>query len=306
MAITAASTPPTAPAAANAVLKERSGLTRMLDKGRDEQYNVFMKMFLAQVKNQSIDNPMSTHEMTQSVMSFFQTAEQAQTNKLLKQGNDLKVREQLSMAKSYLNKTVEYEGDTLGFEGKSEKIRFHMPADIEKAELRIHDDKGKLIMSYPLKTMPGEAVFQWDGNNDVFSYEKVPNGQYIVGIVALDKTKQAVDIPTILSGQVRQIRYEDEHDEFLLMVNDTPVELSDVLSVSKNQSTEFIELGKKYEEVVNLLKKQYQQEQVPPNVNMTQDNTVINDIGKETAEELKTQAESEMVLPQTQDSNNIV
>lgn len=242
--------PKGSPMAEQEAVKTKSAFARMMEKSPEQQYNIFMKMFLAQVQNQSIDNPMSTHEMTQSVMSFFQTSEMTQTNKLLKQGNDIKLQEQVSTAKSYLNKDVEYEGDVLTFNGKPERIRFDIPPNIKQAHLVICDANGKPIKNYPLAKAPGEAVIEWDGTSDAHPNKKVDNGQYIAVIHALNEEDKVVPVPTILKGKVREISYEDEYNEFVLRVNDTAVGLSDILSVSKSSNSDLMELNKNLQEQI--------------------------------------------------------
>ncbi len=243
--------------------KERSALSRMLEKSRDEQYNVFMKMFLAQVKNQNPDNPMSTHEMTQSVMSFFSAAEQAQTNKLLKQGNDMKIKEQMSAAKTYLNKEIIYEDDRLVFKGQPEEISLIMPGGVTEAELIILDENLNRVKTFPLDPAQlGKKTFTWDGLND--EENPVHQGIYHTKVLALDTRNQVIDIPTVFKGRVQQIAYQDDSGDFLLLVDDSVgVALEDVLSVSKPASQDIVGLTKtmqeqikQYEELSKLIKSQ--------------------------------------------------
>ncbi|WP_010298876.1 flagellar hook assembly protein FlgD [Candidatus Odyssella thessalonicensis] len=249
--------------AAQEEIKDRSALTRMLEKNRDEQYNVFMKMFLAQVKNQNPDDPMSTHEMTQTVMSFFSAAEQAQTNKLLKQSNDMRLKEQMAAAKSYLNKEILYESKVIKFEGNAEEIQLIMPPGVKEAELQIYDADSTLIKTVPLATQPGSKTITWSGNSDINPDGIVPTGLYRTTVKAIDDKGEKIEIATALKGTVRQITY-DEDGEFLLLVkDDLGVEFEDVLRVRKPASQELLGLSqtmrdqiKHYEELNQLLKSQ--------------------------------------------------
>lgn len=233
------------------VPKERSALTKMLEKSRDEQYNVFMKMFLAQVKNQNPDNPMSTHEMTQSVMSFFSAAEQAQTNKLLKNSNDMKVKEQMAAAKSYLNKEIVYEGDVMKFEGDPEDIQLMMPTDVKEAELVILDANLMRVKTIPLSPETGTQRHTWDGTSDQNPKKKVDPGIYYTKVMGIDKKEQNLDIPTILKGTVRQVSYQEDEGEFLLLVkDDIGVEVDNLISVRKPASQELMDLSKNMQEQI--------------------------------------------------------
>lgn len=251
------------PAVAMEKTKDRSALGRMLEKSRDEQYNVFMKMFLAQVKNQNPDNPMSTHEMTQSVMSFFSAAEQAQTNKLLKHGNDMKVKEQMSAAKTYLNKEIVYEDDRLVYNGQPEDISLIMPGGVVEAELVVLDQQLNRVKTFPLDpSKVGKQTFSWDGLND--NEIRVGTGVYHTKVLATDAKKQTVEIPTTYKGRVQQIAYQDDSGDFMLLVNDSVgVALEDVITVSKPASQDIVGLTKtmqdqirQYEELNTLIKSQ--------------------------------------------------
>lgn len=244
----------------------KSALSRMLEKNQESQYNIFMKMFLAQVKHQSVDNPMSTHEMTQSVMSFMQAAEHTQTNKLLKQGNDLKLKEQISMARGYLNKEVDYHGDVIGYEGTSQRIQFQIPTNLEKATLEIIDvTNEKVIKSIDMGVKPGKVDFKWDGEMDG-SGQKVQPGQYIIRVTGIDKAQQMIPIETTLQGRVRGITFdEDENEHFLVVNNDVVINMNDVISERKVESTDFASLNQKldaqirqYEELNKLLRKKFE------------------------------------------------
>lgn len=249
--------------------KGPSALSRMMEKNMDTQYNTFMKMFVAQVKNQSIDNPMSTHEMTQSVMSFLNASESMQTNKLLKQGNDMKVKEQVSTARGYLNKEIEYDGDVIGFDGATpQKIQFQVPANQEKVTLRIFDTTNpNNVKEVSVDLKPGKKFIIWDGSMDG-TEGKAAAGQYVVNVVGVNKAKEETLISTVLQGRVEAIHYEEDEHEHLLVVNGIPVAMSDVVSERKIQSTDFSELNKKldsqirqYEDLNKLLRKKFDMEE---------------------------------------------
>ena len=244
----------------------KSALSRMIEKNQDSQYNIFMKMFLAQVKHQSVDNPMSTHEMTQSVMSFMQAAEHTQTNKLLKQGNDLKLKEQISLARGYENKDVDYHGDVIGYEGTSQKIQFQIPTNLEKVTLEIIDVANeKIIKSVALGVKPGKMDFKWDGEMDGGDLKAQP-GQYIVRVTGIDKAQQTIPMETTLQGRVRGITFdEDENEHFLVINNDVVINMNDVISERKIESTNFATLNERldaqirqYEELNKLLRKKFE------------------------------------------------
>lgn len=250
----------------------KSALSQMLEKNQESQYNIFMKMFLAQVKHQSPDNPMSTHEMTQSVMSFMQAAEHTQTNKLLKQGNDLKLKEQISTARGYLNKEIDYNGDVIGFEGTPQKIQFQIPTNLEKASLEIIDINTKAVVkTIDGSTRPGKQIFNWAGEMNGTDIKAQP-GMYIVKVTGIDKAQQTIPIETVLQGRVREIAFDDEENEhFLIVNNNVAIHMRDVISERKVESSDFANLNQKldaqirqYEELNKLLRKKFDVEEPIP------------------------------------------
>lgn len=267
----------------------KSALSQMLEKNQESQYNIFMKMFLAQVKHQSPDNPMSTHEMTQSVMSFMQAAEHTQTNKLLKQGNDLKLKEQISTARGYLNKEIDYNGDVIGFEGAPQKIQFQIPSNLEKATLEIIDVNTKAVVkTVDGSIKPGKQSFNWSGEMDGTDLKAQP-GMYIVKVTGIDKAQQIIPIETVLQGRVREIAFDDEENEhFLIVNNDVAIHMGDVISERKVESSDFANLNQKldaqirqYEELNKLLRKKFDVEEPMPeliSLPTVQEQHIQNDI----------------------------
>lgn len=260
---------PAIPAAQKAVGK--SALSRMIEKNQETQYNIFLKMFLAQVKHQSVDNPMSTHEMTQSVMSFMQAAEHTQTNKLLKQANDMKVKEQISMARGYLNKEVDYLGDVIGFEGGPQKIAYEIPENIKGAQLQIIDAKtDTIVYQKDLEVKAGKYNTTWAGEMMDRAKTAEP-GQYIVHIAALDKADTKLSLDTTLQGRVRGITFDEEENEhFLVVNNDVVIRMNDVISERKVASKDYLNLSEKldnqirhYEELTKLIGEKFNIDLLP-------------------------------------------
>lgn len=243
--------------------QQKSALSATLSKNVEEQMDIFQKLFLTQVENQSILNPMSTNDLTQNILSFNSAAQQARMNDLLEKINANHIKEQASAAKNYLNKEVEYQGREFTFEGGNEEISFLMPDNIKEAKLAIVDDKGQGVAVFPISTEAGGKTFSWNGSVDDRPDFKVPTGQYQVAVLATNKDGATIDVPVTLKGTVRKIGYYDEANEFALLVKNTPVEMSDISSVRKTPSSELLTISegiqkqnKLYDELAGYLKKE--------------------------------------------------
>lgn len=241
----------------------KPALSKALDQSREEQLNVFKKLFLTQVTSQNplVGEPLSTNELTQNIMTFHSAAQQSRMNELLEQINANHIKSQAVAAKSYLNKEVEYQGREFTFEGDSEAISFLMPDNITQAKLVIVDENGAGVTAFPIAGEAGAKTFIWDGSVNGRSDFKVPSGQYQVAVLAKNKDDQIIDIPVTLKGTVRQVGYHDEANEFALLVKNTPVEMSNISSVRKPPASELISISqgvqeqiKRYDELSGYLK----------------------------------------------------
>ena len=154
------------------------------------------------------------------------------------------------------------------FEGSAEEIQLMMPPEVKMAELVILDANQKRVKTIPLSAVPGRQTKLWDGTSDVDPTTSVPSGIYYTQVVAQDLREKYMAIPTILKGTVRQISYQEEDGEFLLLVNDSiGVEVDNLLNVRKPVSPELLNLSKnmqdqahQYEEVLRILREQSQVE----------------------------------------------
>lgn len=230
--------------------KEKSGLSKVLDKSREEQMKTFEKIFLAQVKHQDPLNPTSTDDLTRNVMMFHSSAQQARTNELLEQININHIKAQGLAAKSYLNKEVEYQGNEFSYEAGEEIMSVLMPDNIEEAQLMIMDPTGGKVTAMPIPASPGLKTIQWDGSIDGRSDIKAPEGQYKAIVVGFTKDEQTIEVPLSFKGIVRRIGYDDSSSEFALLVKNTPIEMSDITSVSKPAASEIVNMTKGVQEQI--------------------------------------------------------
>lgn len=238
--------------------KNMSALSKMVDKGREEQFDVFLKMFLTQVQNQDPTNPMNSNEMTQNIMMFLSAAEQAKGNELLEkihQGQQAAVN---SQARSYLNKEVEYEGDVFAFDGYTpHRIRWNMPEEIQSASLVIYRADGMPIEQTPID-VAGANAFVWDGGH-MLQEGGFPPGQYLTRIIAYDAAGEEREVPTIHEGRVERVHYTEDQ-QTLLSVGGAMVPMEYIISTKKLPSHEILELSEQlksqlqsYESVTELL-----------------------------------------------------
>lgn len=217
--------------------KEKSAMSQMLDKNREEQMDMFMKMFITQLNHQDPMDPMDPNKMVIALSTFSSMAQQARMADLLEKINDNQIKQheiylkhQAQNTKGYLNKEIDYHGDEFTFDGKPVKISFELPVNISSAKLAIKDSFGEVVSYRDVNTSAGKQTIEWDGIGDS-GLQK--NGQYQATLIVLDEKQNERIAPLMFTGTVNEIGYDNEGDEYALLVGGTPVSISDVARVRK-------------------------------------------------------------------------
>jgi flagellar basal-body rod modification protein FlgD len=218
-----------------------SAMNKMLDRNLDEQFDIFLKMFLAQMKNQDPSSPMDGMQMTNNLLMFFSATEQAKTNFYLKQMNESKTRETNMAARSYLNKEVDFLSDVINFKGEGKDISYQIPANtkINDATLALVNLKGQVVYSRELEgddIEPGTHKIKWDGKDK--EDQIVQNGHYIVKIMAHQAPTAGSKLPSTLDlnpvvqgvGRITEVMYTEAGDPQFI-VDDIPISFDDILKV---------------------------------------------------------------------------
>ena len=197
--------------------------------------DAFLKLFLAQLKNQDPTNPMESHELA---------AQLAQFTSLEKLNN---IDESLVTMSKQSDPTKGY--DTLaligkGISGDSSKIlrndtksqhevTFKLGASADEVELSVKDATGREIKKLLAKNLKeGMNKVSWDGMID--SGNPAPEGQYNVIITAKNSFGQKINAETRFEGRVTGVQYTAEGP--VLMVGKQSVKLSDVKSIFEPQA----------------------------------------------------------------------
>lgn len=188
----------------------------MMDNLKGEatkQMDGFMKIFLATLKKPNVDNPPDMMQLTSALASYSQVGQQVETNKLLGEMNLLSKNEVAYRAKSYLNKTVEFESDFLDYQGGDQKISFKLPPQVSKAELSIVGPNNQAIARFQVDPRVGDKTVVWNGKNA--EGQEVPAGPYKLVVTATDRnSKLMAPISTRISGVVEgySTPQGNEHD----------------------------------------------------------------------------------------------
>ncbi|MDX8380932.1 MAG: FlgD immunoglobulin-like domain containing protein [Ghiorsea sp.] len=193
--------------------------------------DVFLKMLVAQMKNQDPQNPADSTQMSSQLAQFNMVEQQISTNKYLEQiaGSNGASTNSLDMASAgYLGHTVVINQSEVQYSGTPTNFGATLAANADSVYVTMTDAAGSPVRTMTLPASPaGELQIQWDGRDD--NGVKVNTGAYQVSIQASDAAGQAVASSPQRSGVVDAIRSTPSGVE--LVVNGTPTSLANISEV---------------------------------------------------------------------------
>jgi len=196
----------------------------------DLDKDAFMKLFLAQLKNQDPTNPMQGHELAAQLAQF--TSLEKLNN--IDSGID-KMNKQTDPNKSYdalglIGKAVSGDSSKISRSDKKaqHEITFSLPGPAKSVELSVQNAAGqevKKLISNDLKA--GANRVAWDGMID--NGTPAPEGEYNVVIVAKNGAGQKLAAETRFEGRVTGVKFTPEGP--VLMAGKQSIKMKDVKAI---------------------------------------------------------------------------
>jgi flagellar basal-body rod modification protein FlgD len=195
--------------------------------GKDD----FMKLLVAQLKNQDPNNPVDTKEMV-TQLSQLTSVEQltAMSSKL----DTLTAATNSSAANSssaLIGRTVSGQADTGHLDSTgSVDGAVKLPQGAAKVSVSVVNAAGRVVRTFDLETPKvGVNKFKWNGMSD--NGERSTAGQYTFQIAAKDKNGTPLESDQTVQGIVTAVYYENGLPE--LEVGGTRVPLTNVTSINQ-------------------------------------------------------------------------
>jgi len=191
--------------------------------------NEFLKIFLAQMRNQDPLNPMEGTEFTAQLAQFSSLEQLFNVNDNLESLKGAQGDMNKYDALNFIGKDIVAKGDQLSLgEAGVGKGSFQIQAQAACA-VNVTDGAGNLVRTIPLGPLDaGNHSFEWDGMNS--SGLRLPAGIYSFTVNAVDETGSPVLADTMTSGKVTRVNLEG--DTPILYVGDIPVNFNQVLDIS--------------------------------------------------------------------------
>jgi len=196
--------------------------------------DIFLKLLVAQMKNQDPLKPQDAKQMSSQLAQFNMVEQQTSTNKWLEQmagngGFGVGGSSRLDTASAgYLGRTVTVNQNTVQYNGGNPNFSTDLPVDAASVQIIVRDSAGQAIRTMDMGPMrQGMNAMNWDGLNDLGA--AAPLGTYTIDMTAVDM--QGVDITASIqrSGVVDTIRLASGNVQ--LMVGGIAANLQDVTAV---------------------------------------------------------------------------
>jgi len=177
-----------------------------------EEKQVFMKMLVAQMRNQSPSNPMDANKMTEQLAQLNSVEQQIKGNDFLEQLVNQRQGQQQMQAASLLGRQAWVDGSTLRMasSGEGGSYRFNLKESQDVA-VQITDQYGRKVHEERLGTLDaGSHEFSWDGT--LPDGQAAPAGDYQVRVAPTGEERGDA-VTTQVQRTIQEVRFGDSGTE---------------------------------------------------------------------------------------------
>ena len=193
--------------------------------------DAFMKLMLAQMKNQDPTNPLKSHEMAAQLAQFSSLEQLQNINTTLGELQKGQKPQESFQALNFIGKGVS--GDSAKvIRSKGDKdhdFTFNLNDDAKDVEIKVRNQEGEVVRSVQLHDMKkGENKWTWNGKGE--SGAPSPVGEYTFLIEAKASNGKKLFVKTDFDGVISGVSYSAEGP--VLMVGNQTIKLKDVKKIS--------------------------------------------------------------------------
>ena len=192
-------------------------------------FDTFLVLLTAQLKNQDPLEPMDTNEFTQQLVQFSQVEQQINSNKNLESLIALTKARSSADAVSYLGKTLTLTDGTAPLIGGQANWAYALDTDAATATLAVRNARGDIVYTAAAETGEGLHSFTWDGVG--VGGVTLPPGPYQLLVMA--KTADGTSIKTRVASQGVVSEVDLTGSEPILMIGPLGVPISKATLISE-------------------------------------------------------------------------
>ncbi|MBI4911338.1 MAG: flagellar hook assembly protein FlgD [Acidobacteria bacterium] len=169
--------------------------------------NAFLKLLVAQLKNQDPSNTQDPNQMVQQLTSFSNLEQLANLGTLLE---GIQVQNQglfQAQVASLVGKRIRVPGNSVNLKDGKATIGISLPSDAKNVTITIKDATGKVVRTLPQGSLKaGQSTVDWDGMDAQGA--KLADGDYTVEITATGTDGKAIDAKTTCYVKVDAVTFK--------------------------------------------------------------------------------------------------
>ncbi len=200
----------------------QSQASSMKSVGKDE----FMKLLLAQLKNQAPLKPMDGTDFAAQLAQFSSLEQLKNLNTTLETQSVNQMTLGYSQSVNMIGKeAVANSGNTVTANGQTTELNYRLAKDAQSVTISIMDKNGKLIKTWD------ESAKTAGMNSATWDSSTVEKGDYTFQIAAKDSFGAPVTAETMTTGVVTAVHFRS--NQILVTLNGREVPLSDIVEIRK-------------------------------------------------------------------------
>lgn len=189
--------------------------------GKDD----FLKMMIAQLKNQDPLNPLDGTDFTAQLAQFSSLEQLSNMNSQLEILGLYQSSLNNAQSVSLIGREVTARGNAVTIEGTAARIPYCLSADADSVVVRIYDDEGRLVDTIDAGSQgEGDHRVTWDCGD-------IAADGYTFEVSATDAGGEAVAVDTLITGRVTGVTFMEGFPYLSVEGHDIP--LGDVLFVNE-------------------------------------------------------------------------
>lgn len=195
-------------------------------KGMEIGKDVFLKMLVAQLKNQNPLNPMDGTDFAAQLAQFSSleqlTNMSAQMEKLTASIGSMVNGQLIDM----IGSSVTAKGNSIIADGAVKTLVYTLPGDIKSGDVSIYDSNSNLVARLPIgSAKAGLNTMVWNTSGRT--------GNYTFAVTGVDLQGKPVNGTTMMSGTVTGVNFQSGSST--LVVNGQNIAFGDIVSITKQK-----------------------------------------------------------------------
>ena len=195
--------------------------------GIADNFDTFLQLLTAQLKNQNPLDPLDTNAFTQQLVQFSSVEQQLKTNDFLSALVQANTNSVQTNAVAYIGKTVAADGVRSELVNGKAVWNFSLE-DAATATVTIKDKDGNVVYTEKGDLQAGQGQFTWNGKTSTGG--KAPDGSYTISMTGINAEGKTVPISTQFTGVVTGVDFTGS--EPVLLIGSTRVNLSTVKAIT--------------------------------------------------------------------------